>query len=134
MPRYPHMLAEDTEVWTEYLKNPVTEIKEVWYDVHVGGIPDEIDKSNPLNVKIAMGIYRKRIDVVCRVAGGFWVVEVKPRGGITACGQALAYASLFAREYLVDGEIMPVVICREADEDLIDHYDDVGVGLITTGG
>ncbi|GAH71751.1 unnamed protein product, partial [marine sediment metagenome] len=36
MPAYPHMLAEDTAVWTKYLQSPLVPIKELWYDVHVG--------------------------------------------------------------------------------------------------
>ena len=33
MPHYPHMMAEDTEVWSKYLASPLVPIKEVWYDV-----------------------------------------------------------------------------------------------------
>lgn len=133
MPHYPHMLAEDTEVWTKYLMDPVIPILEVWYDVHVGHgvlLPmghDDLDK------RIAQGVTRKRIDVVCRHSNSIWVVEIKPLGSMTALGQALAYCGLFVREYSTGGPVLPVVVCDQVDEDLVDDYDAAGVGLIVNG-
>ncbi|GAH54357.1 unnamed protein product [marine sediment metagenome] len=129
MPHYPHMLSEDTEVWSKFLGTVRTPIKEVWYDVHVGQgvfLPVGVDG---LIERIARGITRKRIDVVCHVGGGYWVVEIKPMASMLAFGQALSYARLFAGEYVVDGEIWPIIVCDEADEDLIDYFDELGVGV-----
>lgn len=129
MPHYPHMLSEDVEVWSKFLGSVRTRIKGVWYDVHVGhGVFLPVGASD-LDRRIARGITRKRIDVVCHVGGGYWVVEVKPFGSMLALGQALSYARLFAKEYVVDGEIWPIVVCNEADEDLLDEFDELGVGL-----
>ena len=130
MPHYPHMMAEDIDVWTAYLKSPVVPILEVWYDVHVGAGLAGLDPADALGARIARGVYRKRIDVVCRLAAGYWVVEVKPFGSMLALGQALSYTGLFRREYEVRGEVIPVVVCGEVDEDLVDEYDMLGVGLI----
>ena len=77
MPHYPHLLADDTEVWTKYLESPITEMKRVWYDLHVGKPvklgpgADETDK------KIADGVTKKRIDVVASVGGGLLGHRVK---------------------------------------------------------
>ncbi len=99
MPTYPHMLAEDTEVWSKYLKNPLVPFHKVWYDVHVGaGIPLSADASD-MDRRIAAGISRKRIDVVAAVGGGFWVIEVKPRANMVALGQVLTYSRLFVLDY-----------------------------------
>lgn len=130
MPHYPHMLAEDSEVWTRYLASPVHEILEVWYDVHVGqGVLLPVD-SDDLVKRIALGVTRKRIDVVCRMASAVWVVEIKPVANMTALGQALSYHGLFTREYLTTRNTFPVVICDRVDQDLVDDYDASGVGLI----
>ncbi len=133
MPSYPHMMAEDTAVWSRYLADPIAPIKEVWYDVHVGrgmslpvGAPD-IDK------RIAAGISRKRIDAVASVGGGYWVVEVKPFGSMLALGQALSYTRLFIEEYRPDGEVWPVVVCYSVDPDLIDEFEAAGVAVIEVG-
>lgn len=130
MPHYPHLLMEDTEIWSAYLAEPVAPIKKVWYDVHVGqgmSLPvgaDDIDK------RIAAGVSRKRIDVICHVGGGYWVIEIKPFGSMLALGQAISYSSLFVRDYGPDGEVWPVVICSEVDADLIDDFEAAGVVLI----
>jgi len=130
MPSYPHMLTEDTEVWSKYLADPVHPIKEVWYDVHVGqgmllpvGAPD-IDK------RIARGISRKRIDVVARVGGGLWVVEIKPFASMLALGQILSYTRLFIEEYRPDEEVRPVIVCDAIDGDLLDEFEALGVVVI----
>ncbi|MBA7665264.1 hypothetical protein ES703_73334 [subsurface metagenome] len=131
MSSYPHLLAEDTEVWSAYLADPVAPIKEVWYDVHVGAIPSLPEGATVLDQKVALGVYRKRIDVVCRVGGGFWVVEIKPFGSMLALGQVTSYTRLFIAEYRPAGEVWPVVVCSEVDLDLIDDFEAAGVAVIT---
>lgn len=130
MPHYPHMLMEDIEVWSRYLAQPVVPIKEVWYDVRVGmGIPVSGDASD-LDRRIAAGIGKKRIDVVCKVGGGYWVVEVKPRASMLAVGQVLSYARLFQADYRPDGVVWPGIVCDAADDDLRGIYDDLGVLVV----
>lgn len=133
MPTYPHMLAEDTGVWTEYLKAPIVPIKRVWYDVHVGKAVVPVAADDLLGARIAAGISRKRIDVVCKVGGGYWVVEIKPFGSMLALGQALSYTRLFIAEYAPPGEVWPVVVCSEVDADLIDEFEAAGVAVIEVG-
>lgn len=125
------MLSEDTEVWSEYLKAPIAPIKEVWYDVHVGKAVLPVSVGDTLGSRIAAGVTRKRIDVVCRVGGGFWVVEIKPLGSMLALGQALSYTRLFIVEYRPAGEVWPIVVCNSVDEDLVDDFEDAGVAVIT---
>ncbi len=130
MPTYPHMLAEDTEVWSKYLASPLVPIKELWYDVHVGiGIRLEPGASD-MDRRIAAGISRKRIDVVAAVGGGFWVIEVKPRANMVALGQVLTYSRLFTLDYAPRGEVWPVIVCDSADEDLVAQFDELGVAVV----
>lgn len=130
MPTYPHLLAEDTEIWSAYLADPVAPIKEVWYDVHVGQAMPLPVGAGDIDKRIAAGVSRKRIDVVCHVGGGYWVVELKPFGSMLALGQVISYTRLFIRDYEPDGEVWPVVICSEVDADLIDDFEAQGVVLI----
>jgi len=124
------MLAEDTAVWSKYLQSPLVLIKELWYDVHVGkGIRPEPGASD-MEKRIAAGISRKRIDVVCAVGGGYWVVEVKPRANMVAFGQVLAYTRLFELDYSPRGEVWPVIVCDSADDDLVNQFDELGVAVI----
>jgi len=130
MPTYPHLLADDTEVWTKYLKSPITEIKRVWYDLHVGAPVQLGPEADEMDKKLADGLTKKRIDVVASVGGGYWVIELKRVGSMAALGQALVYSRLFRIEFNIFEEVWPVVICDDLDLDLIDDYDLAGVALI----
>ena len=126
-PHYPHFLAEDTSVWTKFLRTDAHRIKEVWYDVRVG-LPVFMGVgASDVEKRIAAGLTRKRIDAVCSVGGGLWVVEVKPYASMLAIGQVITYARLFTQEYSVPGEIVPVIVCDNYDEDLVDEFDELGV-------
>lgn len=131
MPSYPHMLAEDTAVWSRYLSSPIVPIKEVWYDVHVGKPVGVGAGSAEMDRRIAAGISRKRIDCVCRVGGGFWVVEIKPFASMLALGQVLCYTRLFIGDYEPKGEVWPVIVCDSADDDLLDEFEGSGVIVIS---
>lgn len=131
MTHYPHLLMEDTAIWTEYLKDPIAPIKKVWYDVHVGKAVPVAGGPETMAARISAGVTRKRIDVVAAVGGGYWVVEIKPFGSMLALGQAISYSRLFNRDYKPDGEVWPVVICSEVDMDIFDEFAAAGVALIT---
>ncbi len=130
MTHYPHLLADDIEVWTKYLKSPLVEMKRVWYDLHVGAPVQLGPGATEMDRKIADGVTKKRIDVVASVGGGYWVIEIKWVGNMTALGQALVYSRLFKIEFDIYEEVWPVVICDELDLDLIDDYELAGVALI----
>lgn len=127
------MLTEDTEVWSEYLKQPIIPIKEVWYDLHVGRATQVAGGPGTIEARVAAGVSRKRIDAVCRIGGGYWVVEVKPTGSMLALGQVVSYHRLFVQEYRPDGETWPVIVCYEADKDLIGGFEALGVAVIEVG-
>jgi len=130
MSHYPHMMAEDTLVWTKFLSSQLNHIKEVWYDVRVGQpVFVGVNGSN-VERRVAAGLTRKRIDAVCRVGGGFWVVEVKPYANMHAVGQVVSYVRLFAQEYSAPGQIIPVIVCDDFDLDLLDEFDELGVLVI----
>jgi len=126
-PHYPHMLAEDNSVWTKFLTTDADRIKELWYDVRVG-MPVFLGVGASEREKaIADGLTRKRIDAVCSVGGGFWVVEIKPYASMLAVGQVISYARLFYLNYHPAGQVIPVIVCDAYDEDLLDEFDELGV-------
>lgn len=124
------MMAEDRAVWTKFLQSKFIEIHEVWYDVRVGlSVLRGVGVDSRLT-RIAEGLTRKRIDVVAAVGGGLWVVEVKPYANMYAVGQVISYVRLFVREYASPGQVIPVIICDNYDEDLLDEFDEFGVLVI----
>ncbi len=130
MPHYPHMMAEDIAVWSKYLADPISPIKQVWYDLHVGRPVAVPAAGGEMLQKISAGLTRKRIDAVAQVGGGYWVIEIKPFASMLALGQVISYTRLFIEEYRPDGETWPVIVCDVADEDLLAGYDALGVAVI----
>ncbi len=130
MPHYPHMLAEDTAIWTEFLGEPPFPISGVIYDLHVGRAVKPIDGDDELGARIASGVSRKRIDAVLFSFQGVFVVEIKPVASLTALGQVLGYTRLFLDEYDIRGGAVPMVVCSAVDDDLIEEYSDLGVAIV----
>lgn len=130
---YPHMLAEDVRVWTKFLKTDAHRLREVWYDLRVGQSVLLSEGASDMERKISLGLTRKRIDVVAAVAGGLWVIEVKPYANMYAMGQVLTYVRLFAQEYVTVGEVTPVLVCDSYDTDLVDEFDEFGVLVLEAG-
>jgi len=129
MPSYPHMMWQDTDVWTRFLEGEGHRISRVWYDVHVGAAVDVSGGGDELVRRVSRGVTRKRIDVVAKVGGGYWVIEVKPFGGMVALGQVLTYSRLFRAEYPDRRPAVPIVVCDRVDVDVQDEFEDAGVGV-----
>ena len=130
MPAYPHMLGEDTAVWTAFLKSGDIEIREVWYDVHVGQPVLSPLGPDSMQQRIADGITRKRIDVVAIVDGIYWIIEVKPIAQHFAIGQVLVYEGLFVKEFEPELATWPVVVCDTVDVDVIEECQRLGVVVV----
>lgn len=127
MPHYPHMLTEDIAVWTKFIKAGKVVISRVWYDVRVGGMVFAGPNVSEMEVRIAAGLTRKRIDVVAAIGGGTWVIEVKPYANMYAVGQILTYVRLFEQEYAYKGELSAVIVCDDYDDDLVEEFDELGI-------
>lgn len=132
MPHYPHMMPEDTAVWTKFLESGVVNIQRVWYDVRVGSLVFGGLQTSEMLMRISAGLTRKRIDVVAEVEGHTWVIEVKPRANMYAVGQVLTYVRLFEQEYSYVGDLSAVIVCADYDEDLIEEFDEFGITVLKT--
>lgn len=131
---YPHMMEEDSQVWSRFLASKESApIERVWYDVHVGKAVPLLPDGADWLYKVASGVSRKRIDCVCQVVQGWWVVEVKPYANAVALGQVLSYTRLFVQEYELVGQCWPVVVCDVVDRDLVDDFKSHGVVVFETG-
>lgn len=131
--KYPHMMPEDTIIWTRFLKNADVLIDEVWYDVRVGSaVP--VDTGQPEWMKrMAEYVTRKRIDVVARRGRDYWIIEAKPFAGVVALGQALYYANAFKAEYKPAGSVVPAVVTDLVDPDVQSILDRYGVVVFEVG-
>lgn len=133
MTSYPHMLREDSIVWTRFLRQLAVPIEEVWYDVHVGEPVNLGERASAAMAADAAAVSRKRIDAVWRAGGSLWVTEVKPFGGYVALGQVLVYWRLFQQEFREGPKALPCVVCSEADGDCLADYKSRGIRLLVVG-
>ncbi len=130
MPNYPHMLAEDRDIWTKFLEKTDLEIEKVWYDVHCGlGLPVP-GGSQSMEYKISQGVTRKRIDVVCTVKSEIWIIEIKPHANMGALGQIITYEKLFREEYSAKLSIVPVILCWSVDPDVVSLLQNMRVRIL----
>lgn len=115
---YPHMSPADTKVWVAFLATRFVEFTSVSYDVAVGGAGvHQIDEGAEFR-PMWETLLKKRIDAVLFRAASIYTAEVKPTANMSALGQALSYAWLYASERSPSVPVLPMVVCARVDADL----------------
>lgn len=125
--RYPHMMYQDQLVWDAAIAADLLPYHHVAYDLHVGEPVQPTAPLDPLLRSIALGVTRKRIDVVGETPSAYDVIEIKPYGNHAALGQALLYADLFRNEFHPPKPVRPVILCATVDPDIQTLLDRFGV-------
>jgi len=97
--RYPHMLPNEAEIWDRLLAVRTPPFIKLEYDVHVGDTPEPPPDLPDYLKPMFETVYRKRIDVVAHDPDKIFVIEVKPRAGMSALGQVLSYKFLYERDF-----------------------------------
>jgi len=133
LPKYKHMMPEDTLIWRQFIRNGKYLPDQVWYDVRVGhGIQVPTGQPNWMH-KFAEYSYRKRIDIVWRKSLDYWIVECKPFAGIVALGQVIYYGVAFELEYRPERAVGRAIITDQVDPDLVDLFESLGVVVFEVG-
>ena len=99
MHKYPHMGADDAEVWERYLRAFPKAFDMVAYDVAVGASAPFDTVVNPATGGDVGRIYQRRLDVLGKSGSQYVIVEVKKYASSAALGQIEAYALLVERDY-----------------------------------
>ena len=107
---YPGFLPQDQAIWERFLDSDHPDLLTAEYNVHVGPGVNAPSHFTPNLRKMATKITQMRIDVIVRSAATAYIVEIKPRAGATALGQALTYAYLYRAEYSPIETVQPVVL------------------------
>lgn len=108
--KYPHMAPLDTEIWRRYIVANPTAFDAVAYDVAVGAgalFDTVVHRETGADVG---RIYQRRIDVVARKGGQYFVIEVKPRAATSSLGQVKGYARLAVRDFPEIGSPIMMVV------------------------
>jgi len=97
--KFPHLLPKEVLIWNKFLDKHEKEYDSFDYDIHVGEGAELPEDISPMIRKIALGLTRKRIDVVGYTPTAITIFELKPEAGLSAIGQCLAYYYLYRREF-----------------------------------
>lgn len=123
--KYPHLIGEDSEVWSRFIRKFPDRFDTVDYDVKVGKgantepIPDEISK------KYWATLTKKRIDVVGHKNSVLTIIEVKKRASLFTLGQILGYRFLFLRDNPDIRSIRTLIVCSSIEPDdvaILNYY------------
>ncbi|MQY77770.1 MAG: hypothetical protein GH151_01025 [Bacteroidetes bacterium] len=123
--KYPHLIGEDTAVWTRFISKFPDKFDTVDYDVKVGSgsntesIPDQSSKN------YWALLTKKRIDVIAHKNSFVTIIEVKKRASLFTLGQILGYRFLYLREHPELHMVKTLIVCEsisQDDRDVLSHH------------
>lgn len=114
----PHMLAPDIPVWYRFLEKWGHLFVALYYDCLLGGpwlTPEE--EKDPLK-KSWRYTSAKRPDAIAETQDEVWIIEVSANPGLRACGQVIAYQSLWLEDPKILKIERPTLVVETIDTDL----------------
>lgn len=127
---FPHLMPLEVPIWERFLASTDLEFLSLRYDVHLGaGAP--VDPAWPAwLVKQVAAVSRKRVDVVGETADAIYIIEIKPRAGMGALGQLLAYELLYRHERRPAKPIIKVALCERVESDVPAVFASYGIRVV----
>jgi len=130
MPRFPHLLPADANLWADFLSQTSINFTYFEYDIHVGQGRDPGPAFDANIRKMAITLSQRRIDVVAHTPNIVWIIEVSTTAGLTALGQLLAYPALYASMFPQPWPVLPLLVCRQLATDAKIPFDRAGIPYI----
>lgn len=126
---YKHLLPNEIRLWKRFLANPPFPVVSVTYDLHLGrGAPLQPHWDESM-IRMVAEVTRKRVDAIVVTPGATVIIEIKPRAGMSALGQLLAYKQLFLSEYSPAGQLRLACVCERVAPDLDRVFASHGIEL-----
>ncbi len=111
--KYPHLRPKDVKIWNKFIDDNPDFFKEVEYDVKVGAGREYPEAEEGPIKEDLIYLSKKRIDVVGFTNDEIYIIELKPKAGMSAIGQALSLAELYREEAPIDKVVLPAIITDE---------------------
>ncbi len=125
--KYPHMIGEDSAVWSRFIIKFPEYFDTVDYDMRVGRgskfLPEESERYNNYWTLLT----QKRIDVVGYKKDFVTLLEVKKRASLFTLGQILGYKFLYLRDHKEIPLVRTLIICSSITPDDIDILNHFGI-------
>ena len=127
---YPRMRPEDVSVWESFIEIFPSKLWMMDYDVKVGlgRLPQK--KLEAKYAKDWRDLTRKRIDAVAWATGDIFLIELKPRAGLSAIGQIIGYSELWQDLHDNDRRIHEMIICHSIDPDTERVAEAAGIEIV----
>ena len=123
--KYPHLIGDDTEVWTRFILKFPDKFDTVDYDIKVGSGTDPNFVQGDKSGEYWAMLTKKRIDVVAWKGDFITIIEVKKRSSLFTLGQILGYRFLYTRENPDAKVVKTLIVCStiyQDDIDVLNHY------------
>lgn len=114
----PSLTPLDLAVWRRFLILRPSMFDAFNFQVAVGSGQPLPASASDADRKAWDKLTSKRIDAVGINKDGITVIEVKPRGGASALGQALVYRDLYIQKMKPAQPVAALVVCNYIDEDV----------------
>lgn len=125
--KYPHMIGEDSDVWSRFIKKFPEYFDTVDYDMRVGKGSDTVPQEELNYVNYWTQLTKKRIDVVGYKNSFVTLLEVKKRASLFTLGQILGYKFLYQRDHNEIPLVRTLIVCSSITPDDIDILDHFGI-------
>lgn len=127
MPRFPHLLPADAELWERFLQEHGGEYSEIIYDVRVGQGTDP-GPAYPDNIRYdAIVLSQRRIDAIGFQAKLVTIFEITCNAGLTALGQLMAYPGLYRMTYSPILPLRPMLVAYSFQSDIEPMFTENGI-------
>jgi hypothetical protein len=117
--RYPHMMPLDRVIWDRFLVERGDRFLGVQYDVMVGEGADAPAGMSTADRNLLLALTVKRVDALLITSDSLVLVEVKPRLGMAAVGQLVAYNLLWRRRYGDTKQVFMMWVGERSEPDLL---------------
>ncbi len=123
--KYPHMIGEDSAVWSRFIMLHPARFDTVDYDVKVGSGSHTESIPEQKYSNYWSQLTKKRIDVIAHKDNFITIIEVKKRASLFTLGQILGYKFLFLRSNPDIKLVKTLILCSTISPDdilILDHY------------
>ena len=131
--RYKHMLPRDREIWDRFLEQHGNYFDRFDYDIRVGEGIGNIVGVSELTRKIAVSLTQKRIDATGYKDTEIWVIEIKPKAGLSAIGQVTAYEILYNKQFGAGKVYAKAIVTDRTDADVRTLCKELNIRLYEVG-
>jgi len=116
--KYPHLKAEETEIWSRFIEKYPDAFESVDYDILVGkGAEVGAGESEEMRKDIEY-LTKKKIDVVGYKNNEISVIEIRQRAGLDMVGKVVAYLELYRAIAPADKALIGVLITDQKMSDV----------------